>query len=197
VTVIPLLTQPLAKMLTGLQLCDATILGSAAWLAWFIVWVTMARKNSGPLVPVLMALALAASGLMLILSNNIKPSQGVIALTGTAAVAAVVGWLRPNLSLNAGAILAWTFPLLGLGTLVHFYSYTEPPAGSVGLILLAPLLALAGDLPAVRRWSPRRRATLRLVPFVLALAAAVGLSVRQYFQAETAATQHATQQDEY
>jgi hypothetical protein len=66
---------------------------------------------------------------------------------------------------------------------VHFYSYTEPPGVAVGLYLAAPLLAFVSDLPACRSWNKKRRWTARLVPVLLALAAAAGLTARQFLAA--------------
>jgi len=191
-----LLTAPLAKTI-GPGLGSTLYSLSTLFLLWFVVWETMAERIPGTFVPILMTITLAATGAVLVLSANVKPSQGVVAMTGTAVVAVVLGWLRPKMTLDRGAILAFIFPLLGLLAFVHYYSYTEPTYGSVGLILIAPVLALAGDLPAARRWSPLRRWTLRLVPVALALAGAIALSVRQYLQSEAPAAQHAGQQDEY
>jgi hypothetical protein len=191
---INLLVGPLTRGPAGIHVNAYAL--SSAFIIWFVAWETLAEKNSGPTVPILMVLTLAATGLLLVLSANVKPSQGVVAMTGTAVVAAGLAWLNPKLTLDRGAILAWSVPLLGLLAFVHYYSYTEPPFGSVAMILCTPVVALVGELPAARRWSPVRRWTLRLVPVVLVLGAAVGLSVRQYFQAEAPAVQQSGPQDE-
>jgi hypothetical protein len=151
-----------------------TLIAAVFWLAW----ETFARRQPGALVPILMALTLGASGAVLGVSNNIKPSQGAVALAGMAIAAGLAVLIRRGVWLDRGAILAWIVPLLGLFLFVHLYSFTEPPPASVALILLAPVIALAGDRPRLRRG----RWAMIIVPVILALAAAVGLSARQFLQ---------------
>jgi hypothetical protein len=169
----------------------------AIWTAmaviWWLAWESLAARQPGPLAPTLLALALAASAAVMGVSNNIKPSQGAVALTGMAIAALILSCLIRGIYLDRSAMLGWIIPLLGLFLFVHLYSYTEPPTASVVLILLAPILALAADLPGLRRG----RWAMILVPVILALAAAVGLSARQYLQSPAAAAPQGQQPGDY
>jgi hypothetical protein len=164
----------------------------AAVICW-LAWESLAARKAGALGPVVLALTLAASAAVLALSNNIKPSQGAAALTGMAIAAGVLTFIRHGISLDRGAMLAWIVPLLGLFLFVHLYSYTEPPTACVVLILLAPILALAGDLPRLRRG----RWAMILAPVVLALAVAVGLSARQFLQSPADTTPQGQQPGDF
>ena len=163
---------------------------------WWLAWETLAVRpaTGGMFTPVLLVVVLAGAAAILGLSNNVKPSQVVVALAGTAIVAVLAAW-RWQVKLDRGAMLAWSVPLPLLLLFVHFYSYTEPPAVCVVLLLATPLLAFAGDLPMFRDWRPGWRWTVRLAPVVLALAAAAGMTARAFASSPVDQGQQSGQQD--
>jgi hypothetical protein len=120
-----------------------------------------------------------------------------VALMGMAVAATVVAWIWKSISLARGGILAWVVPVLGTLAVVHFYYYTEPPTATVALLLIAPLLAFCGDLPAARKLGAKGRLTVRLAPVVLAVLAGVGLAALQFFHSQANESKGASQQDEY
>jgi hypothetical protein len=164
---------------------------------WWMGLETFAEKNPGPVTPLVLTITLLGLGGALALGNDIKPSQLAVALMGMAIAATVVAAIWKNISLARGAILAWVVPVLGTLAVVHFYYYTEPPALAVGLLLIAPLLAFCGDLPAAQKLGPKGRLTVRLAPVALAVLAGLGLAAQQFFHSQANDSKTASQQDEY
>jgi hypothetical protein len=147
----------------------------AAVVVWWLGMETLAGQPA-PLFSIVLFIVCAGAAAVLGLSNDIKPSQAAAALTGMAIMTVLASFWR-HAALDHGLALAFAMPLFGLFTLVHFYYYTEPPAASVALLAIAPLLALGFG---GRRWA------IRLIPVVLTVAAAVGLSARQFLQLQEA-----------
>lgn len=151
---------------------------SAAAVLWWFTLETQAERLPGATVPLILAVVAGGCAVMFGKTDNVKPAQAAMALAAIGLAAAALGWRVRSLSLARGGVLAFIVPLLGLMVFVHFYSYTEPPLISCGLILAAPLLAWAGHLPGVRRLGSAWRFAVRLILVAIVVALAVTLTVR-------------------
>ena len=166
-------------------------------LAAFAWWWSLEKVSqespglAGPLLLLIISLGSAA----ILTSWHIVGSATVAAGAAVicAAATAMAAW-RSRISLDRGGAAAIALPLLTL--LIHGYFYTGDTltAGQqffAGLVLISPMLALAGDLPfPARRRAPLRLA-IRLAPVILAVGVAAAWSLHQYAQPE-----QSQQQDE-
>jgi hypothetical protein len=169
---------------------------AAAAVIFWVSLETLAGRVSGVTIPLLLFLTFGAAAAIFGLSDNAKQSEEAAALSGLAL--AVVILARPlRISADRGMVLAAFVPLVGMLTFVHVYSYTEPPPTSVALLLLAPLLGWCGELPAVKGMGAGKQWAIKLIPVLLLLAAAIGITARQFLQSSDAAAKQSSQQQDF
>jgi hypothetical protein len=166
-------------------------------IAIAILWLStdaLAEKVRGISVPLVLFLFATGAAIYLVLSENL--SMGFVAGSIAAlSAAAAVATFWPNggrmISLSQGAVLTLIVPLVGLLICGYFYGPEDPSPMSqwAGAILLsAPILAWAGDLPGVRRSPNWARLCVRLLSVILAIGIAIGLSAKARQAAAAAET---------
>ncbi|QEH34347.1 hypothetical protein OJF2_28840 [Aquisphaera giovannonii] len=140
----------------------------------------LALEASGRLsarAPRTMAAALAVSaagaGLTLMLSGYATGGQLGVPLAAAAAVFAVRGDERDCAAVRVAVIVL--FSLLVIGGLFAGLS-----AANAALLLAAPLLCWAGELPRFRGLGPGAKSAVRLAPASLAVTLAVLLALRKF-----------------
>jgi hypothetical protein len=168
-------------------------LGLAA-IAWWWSLETVTRESpglAGPLLLLILSIGAAAILTSWHIVGSATAAAGAAAICVAATAAAA--W-RGRISLERGAATAIALPLLAL--LIHGYFFTSDTLTPgqqffAGLVLISPMLALAGDLPFAVKCRPLWRLAIRLLPVILAVGAAAAWSLHQYAQAD-----QAQQQDE-
>lgn len=162
----------------GFWLIGLEAIATASWR----IFESLSRRMEGWMLATLFALEFAGWAAVLGMSNNVKCSQACATIAAMAMVAAVLA-VRLRLALDRGPVWVWIAMLYFLLAFVYLYSYTQPPAPSVVLLLIAPVLAFAGDLPLARRLKPRWRVAVRLIPAFIAVGIAVEITAQQFFSA--------------
>jgi hypothetical protein len=170
---------------------DFLSLGALVW------WWTLERVSesspglTGPALLLVMSIGAAA----ILTSWHIVGSATIAAAMGAICGAAgLVSLWRKSISLGRGGAAAVGLTLLAL--LVHGYFYTSDTLTTrqqifAGVLLISPMLALGGELPAAAKLRPGWRLAVRLLPVMVAVGVVAGLSLHDYAQAD-----QAQQQDE-
>lgn len=163
---------------------------TAAALLWWLAMQHLARTAPGAATPIVLGILCAGWAVVLVTWHIIRSGELAGTLAAMCAAAAVVAIWRPRITLAGGGVTVIVLVLLCL--LVHAYFYTDdtfspPQQIRTAILLAAPLLAFAGELPGIRAARPAWRWAARLVPLVLVVAFIAGLSVRDYARAEAAA----------
>ena len=131
------------------------------------------------------------SAIVLALGWHIQSSAalaGVLALICVAGAVAGVISRRASFSRGFAQMIVVILQLL----LVHGYFYTDDNLTDaqqvwIALLLAAPLLALLGDIPALRGRRPALRLAIRLGPAFLLLAIISAATVRDFVRADQTA----------
>jgi hypothetical protein len=161
----------------------ATAVALVSWLAM----QQLARSAPGPTVPLVLGIVCAGWAVVLVTWHIIRSGElaGTLAIMCAAAAAASI-WRR-RITLAGGGASAVVLLLLGLVAHAYFYSDdTFSPTQQVRTVILlaAPLLAFAGDLPGIRNARPGWRLAARLVPLLIAVGVVAGLSAAEYAGAQ-------------
>ena len=131
-----------------------------------------AARSSGATLPVVLTLIGTGAALVLALRGTARIGQHIGILTAAAGASIPIAWWRGWLSLDRGAISAFTVILAGLFLSGYFYMFGAPLVASL-LLLAAPhalWIAEIGPLGKLSGW----KATLSRVTFVaIAVAGAI------------------------
>jgi hypothetical protein len=170
---------------------DFLSLGAMVW--WWSV-ETVAANSSGLSAPLLLLILCGGSAAMLASWHIVGSAMVAAAVAMICGGVAVIAFWRGRVSLDRGAVGAVALTLLAL--LVHGYFYTGDTLSRsqqifAVVLLVSPMLALGGDLPAAAKLRPGWRLAVRLLPVILAVGVAAGMSLR-----EAARADQAQQQDE-
>jgi hypothetical protein len=164
----------------------------AATVAVVVSWLAMqqlARIAPGPTAILVLGIVCTGWAVMLVTWHIIRSGELAGTLAIMCAAAAVVSIWRRWITLTGGGVSAVVLLLLCL--IVHGYFYTDDtfsPAQQARtvILLVAPLLAFAGDLPGIRRARPGWRLAARLAPVLLAVGIVAGLAAAEYASAQAA-----------
>lgn len=136
---------------------------------WYAVEF-LARERPGAGAPLVLWSTATALALCCFWSASGLYAQLAGALAAATGAATVLAWLRPGpWFAGGGAGLAWLL-CFGIGLSAHFYAGLDAPDAL--LLASAPVLALAADLPLLRKQEGARRVLVRLALVALPLALA-------------------------
>lgn len=144
----------------------------------FAVWSALevlARRRPGPSLPMALIPVGALAACALFLSGSASLAQLAGAWTAPLAVALVVSWWRPELTLAGGGVSCASLCFAGLLWAGHFTS--ELSTASLILLGLAPLVPWIGEVPALTRRWPGPRTVLVTCAATLPAAAAVAIEL--------------------
>jgi hypothetical protein len=158
---------------------------------WFVLFEHLADRAPGITAPLLLFGMSGVSAIVLALGWHIQSSgalAGVLALISLAGVATSLISHRASFSRGFAQMIVVILQLL----LVHGYFYTDDNLTDVqqiwtALLLAAPLLALLGDIPALRGRRSALRLALRLAPAMILLAVICAATVRDFVRADQTA----------
>jgi hypothetical protein len=130
----------------------------------------VARRQPGPLVPLLLAVTAAGAAIVLMQSGNAKLAHVTGALAAALGAVMILAAFAPNQPIAAGATPVVAVLLPGALAAGKFYSFSDVPLTSYVLAAAAPLGLAVPELPGLRSLPPRGQAALRALA-VLALTA--------------------------
>jgi hypothetical protein len=165
--------------------------GSAIVLIWWLSLDALATQIKGITAPLLLSILCTGVGLFIFMTLHIQ-REGMLGISlGIISFAtAVATWRNPKITLARGGAQTIVLLLMSLLTFAWFFTNdTLTPAQNwrAAALMAAPLLAFAGDLPAIARLRPSARFNLiRILIVGLIVAIVAGLSVKDYVQAERA-----------
>lgn len=171
-------------------------LSTLVTVVWWLIFESIAVRSPGVCVPLVLAGLAGAAAIFLGLGWHILGSGALaVSLAMVCLACAVLGAIGRRISYSRG--FAETIVLMLQLLLVHGYFYTDDTLSGaqeawIAILLASPVLALAGDLPIVRRRGVVARLAVRVVPMAIALGIVCGITVRDYARAQ----QDAAQQDE-
>lgn len=147
---------------------DAAALGVAVWL--LVDHAARQVERPAPIALGVLALALAGAALAIGLSGSARMAQTHGAVAAVIGVVAIAGWRWPALRPGHGAVALATLALIA--GLLHGHHFVELPRGVAGVLLIAPLGALAAT-----RLKGRAAIAVTAAITALAVAAAVLVTV--------------------
>ena len=149
-----------------------------------ILWASMeglCARSSGAVVMAIAAIESIGAVVLLGTETTVTASHGALALAAMTGAAMLVLLFRRGVSISRGPMLLVSFSLVELLTYTYFYgiSLSTDCLWHGAAVLLAPVLAWAGDLPGIRRraWS---RTVARILPVMLAVGIVAAISARNY-----------------
>jgi hypothetical protein len=158
---------------------------------WFILFEGLADRAPGITAPLLLFGMSGVSAIVLALGWHIQSSgslAGVLALISLAGVITSVISRRASFSRGFAQMIVVILQLL----LVHGYFYTDDNLTDtqqvwIALLLATPLLALLGDIPALRGRRSVWRLAIRLGPAIILLAIISAATARDFVRADQTA----------
>lgn len=129
-----------AEPLATAFIADAALAGALVWFA--LDGAARASDRPAPVVFGPLALALALAALATALSGSARMGQTMGAVAAVTGVVGLAGWRWPALRPGHGAVAVAALALVA--GLVHAHHFVELPRAVAGLLLIAPLGALAG-----------------------------------------------------
>jgi hypothetical protein len=155
---------------------------------WFVLFEGLADRAPGITTPLLLFGMSGVSAIVLALGWHIQSSgslAGVLALICLAGVVASVISRRASFSRGFAQMIVVILHLL----LLHGYFYTDDNLTDaqqvwIALLLATPLLALLGDIPALREGRSIWRLAVRLGPAIILLAIISAATVRDFVRAD-------------
>jgi hypothetical protein len=155
-------------------------------VVWWIAFEKMAELWPGVTVPVILAMLSAGCAVLLAMGWHIQTSGAVAgAVMSMSCAGIVLGAVSGRVSFSRG--FAQMAVLILQLLLAHGYFYTEDTLTNqqellLGLVLVSPLLAFVGEIPAVRRQQRIWQIGARLAPVLILLGIVCGITARQYAQ---------------
>lgn len=137
-----------------------------------------ARRGRGASVALPLVIAAIGASVVVFESGNAKLARICGVLAATVAVAAVLGWWRPQRAAARGltAVFPVAYPALILSAYV--VSWSEIPAWAYVVAALAPLGVLVGLVPAVAARPPWQAAAVRVAAVLVPTAVAAVTAMR-------------------
>ncbi len=183
---------------TGWTIGDVRVALVVSAVTLIAVWwllVRLAERSPGISIPLVVAQTTVAGGLALMLSGYATGGQAALPLAaGLVAVAFVAWWLKtaPPSVAALGIGIPGLFGILMLGV---FFGDLAPARGLV--LLIAPVVCWASELPVLRARKPRVIAAVRLALATIPLAAVLFLAQRDFAKNMETTTGGEYQSDEY
>lgn len=159
-------------------------------LVWWLTFEHLADRSPGIVTPLLLAAMAGTSAILLAMGWHIQASAAMAgALLAMSVAATVLAFWDSRIAFSRG--FAQTIVLLLQIVLIHGYFYTDDALRSdqqiwAGLFLASPLLAIAGDLPFLRRKHHAWRLAARVIPVLIALGIVCAATIRDYVRADQA-----------
>jgi hypothetical protein len=152
-------------------------LASAIGILWIGVG-TLARRETGPRLPLaFMAVALSA-GALLMLSDSARFTQMVGVLAGVLAGTAALAWFRPKPQPFTGMAAGFAVVLAALLIDGYLSTYSDIPLACFVMVLAAPLLLWLRQFRPVAKLAGLKRILVAELPMLLVLAAALAVAWR-------------------
>jgi hypothetical protein len=169
---IPAMEPAHSRWLTGMSAAIAGL--------WFVLdeW---ARRRPGPALPFFLITTVAAGSFVLFTSGNLKFAQLGGMMAAVLAIGMVVAWRRSSWPWIRGMVPGVAVLLPGLQAEGFLNNFSEVPATSFLLVVLAPLTSCLGLAAAMKSpWRQVWALALLLLPLGLAVVLAARAPVPEY-----------------
>jgi hypothetical protein len=161
-----------------------------ALLSWLSI-EDLAERASGPTAAFVLAILCFGIGILVATTLHIQQEGEIgISLAIMSAAAGVAAAWNRKIAIGRGtaqAVILLVLPLLAFGWFYSDDTLSTSQQIRAGILLAAPLAAFIGDIPGIRKFSPRIRFVLRLATVGLIVGALSGMSIADYVHTEHAA----------
>ena len=161
-----------------------------ALLSWLSI-EDLAERAGGPTAAFMLAILCFGIGVLVATTLHIQQEGEIgISLGIMSAAAGFAAWWNRKISIARGtaqAVILLVLPLLAFGWFYSDDTLSTSQQIRAVILLAAPLAAFIGDIPGIRKSSPRIRFILRLVAVGLIVGALSGMSIADYLHTEHAA----------
>lgn len=188
----------LGGSVAGWTFADVRVALAVSAVALIAIWwllVRLIERSPGVSIPLVLAQVTVASGLALMLSGYATGGQAALPPAAGLVAIAVAAWGLKTAPPGACVLGIGIMSLFGILMLGVFFGDLSPARGLV--LLLAPLVSWASELPALRARKPWVVAAVRLALTAIPLSAVLFLAQRDFAKNMETTTGGEYQSDEY
>jgi len=160
------------------QACGVLAVGAGLLIAVWAILTALFQRSPGGTIPLTLAMAIQSAGICVMLAGYIEGGAAALPVTASLLGTLIATSLLKQASAAQAAIGIGVVQLFGLLWIGRFFGgLTTGPALAM---LLAPLLCLVGEIPAVQRQKPWIVGTIRVMLVTIPLLIVVWLAKERF-----------------